>query len=306
MSIATTQNSISRIQKTISDIKVKDAALAKQEASETAKLNRARSEAASSRNQSTITSKNRDCEQALTKLADINLKRAELARQIASQNDSLGRYEDQLTREQETLRKKVAEDEKKQQKIREDAQKKHALEEKKIQQERESHERRLTAEIRSRSFLVSKIHLESNTENLDYDVFISHASEDKIDFARPLAELLQSKGAKVWFDEAVLKWGVSLRRNIDAGLSAAKFGVVILSSNFFKKEWPQRELDGLTAQEVAGGTRILPIWHKVSVDEVRKFSPVLADKIALNTAIYSTEYIADELMKLIRVSSTES
>jgi hypothetical protein len=184
--------------------------------------------------------------------------------------------------------------------------KKHALEEKKIQQERESHERRLTAEIRSRSLLVSKIHLESNTENLDYDVFISHASEDKIDFARPLAELLQSKGAKVWFDEAVLKWGVSLRRNIDAGLSAAKFGVVILSSNFFKKEWPQRELDGLTAQEVAGGTRILPIWHKVSVDEVRKFSPVLADKIALNTAIYSTEYIADELMKLIRVSSTES
>ena len=44
---------------------------------------------------------------------------------------------------------------------------------------------------------------------------------------------------------------------------------------FFKKEWPQKELDGLVALEAQGLSRILPIWHKVSVDEVAHYSPTL-------------------------------
>jgi hypothetical protein len=49
-------------------------------------------------------------------------------------------------------------------------------------------------------------------------LFISHASEDKEDFVRPLAETLQQLGVKVWYDEFTLKVGDSLRRKIDSGL----------------------------------------------------------------------------------------
>lgn len=97
-----------------------------------------------------------------------------------------------------------------------------------------------------------------------------------------------------------MKVGDSLRRNIDAGLASSRFGVVVFSEHFFRKEWPNRELDGLVTREVQGETRILPIWHKVSKDDVARYSPTLADKVALNTSLKAIEEIADELMNMIR------
>jgi len=96
------------------------------------------------------------------------------------------------------------------------------------------------------------------------DVFISHASEDKDVIARPIAEELLRRGRSVWFDEFELTLGDSLRRSIDRGLAESRFGLVILSPSFFAKQWPQRELDGLTTREIAGSTKvILPVWHEV-------------------------------------------
>ncbi|AFP20488.1 toll/interleukin-1 receptor domain-containing protein [Geobacter sulfurreducens] len=54
-----------------------------------------------------------------------------------------------------------------------------------------------------------------------YDAFISHASEDKQDFVRGLAEALRDNNVAVWYDEFTLKVGSSLRRSIDHGLSTA-------------------------------------------------------------------------------------
>jgi hypothetical protein len=77
--------------------------------------------------------------------------------------------------------------------------------------------------------------------------------------------------------------------------------VVVLSKNFLAKEWPQRELDGLVQLEMQGHSRILPIlpiWHEISKDEVTRFSPMLADKLALNTALLTVDEIVTELVKL--------
>jgi hypothetical protein len=71
-----------------------------------------------------------------------------------------------------------------------------------------------------------------------YDIFISHASEDR-EIARPLAEGLQQMGLKVWFDEFTLKIGDKLRESIDNGLTKSNYGVVIVSRNFFLKELAQ-------------------------------------------------------------------
>ena len=69
-----------------------------------------------------------------------------------------------------------------------------------------------------------------------WDVFISHASEDKEGVARPLATMLSERGCRVWLDETEQKLGDSLRAKIDSGLAQSRYGVVILSRSFFSKD----------------------------------------------------------------------
>lgn len=116
-----------------------------------------------------------------------------------------------------------------------------------------------------------------------WDVFISHATEDKEDVARPLAVALQKAGLAVWFDEFSLRMGDSLRSSIDYGLANSRYGVVILSAGFFGRHWPSQELNGLAGREVNGKKVLLPIWHKITVDEVRSYSPMLADRVAVRS-----------------------
>ena len=107
----------------------------------------------------------------------------------------------------------------------------------------------------------------------EWDIFISHASEDKEKFVKPLAVLLNKYGAKVWYDEFTLKLGDSLSRCIDKGLLKSKYGVVIISKAFIEKRWPEYELQSLVTLEMVGkGKRIIPIWYGVSRDEVITFS----------------------------------
>ncbi|CAN5301581.1 hypothetical protein BH20ACT24_BH20ACT24_19360 [soil metagenome] len=132
-----------------------------------------------------------------------------------------------------------------------------------------------------------------------YDVFISHATEDKDEVVRPLAHALQERRISVWYDEFELRIGDSLRRKIDAGIAWSRFGIVVLSPAFFAKGWPQYELDGLVTMAVSGKQVLLPIWHGVSKDEVIRHSPSLADKVALRTADYSIVEMAEEIASVI-------
>jgi TIR domain len=133
-------------------------------------------------------------------------------------------------------------------------------------------------------------------EAAKWDVFVCHASEDKDDFVRPLARGLETRGLKVWFDEFTLTVGDSLRRSIDRGLAGSRFGVVVISPDFLHKEWPQRELDGLVARETGGVKVILPVWHKTTADLIRRYSPTLADKVAVSSA-RGLEHVIAELLR---------
>lgn len=134
----------------------------------------------------------------------------------------------------------------------------------------------------------------------DYDVFISHASEDKASVVTPLANALKEQGLSVWFDIFELRVGDSLRRKIDTGISRSRFGIVVLSPAFFAKGWPQYELDGLVTMAVSGKQVLLPLWHGISKDEVVRQSPSLADKVALRTSDYTIEEIAKEITSVVR------
>lgn len=116
------------------------------------------------------------------------------------------------------------------------------------------------------------------------DCFICHASEDKKDVARPLAEALRRRNYSVWFDEYEITLGDGLRGKIDQGLAESHFGAVILSKRFFEKEWTQRELDGLAAREtIDGKKRILPVWHGIDAFYLTQKSPTLADRAAVKS-----------------------
>ena len=118
------------------------------------------------------------------------------------------------------------------------------------------------------------------SEGEEWDVFISHASEDKDDFVRPLAEGLRGHDLRVWYDEFTLKVGDRLRESIDRGLGQSRFGVVVLSQHFFSKKWPRNELDGLVTREGSGPDLILPVWHNVTREQVEEFSPILTGRFA--------------------------
>ncbi len=133
----------------------------------------------------------------------------------------------------------------------------------------------------------------------EYDVFISHASEDKDEVVRPLAQALKNEGLSVWFDEFELRIGDSLRRKIDKGLANSKFGIVVLSKDFIRKGWTNYELDGIITKSVSGEQIVLPIWHNITKKEVLDFSPSLADKLARNTSSYTVEEIAIEIAEVI-------
>jgi hypothetical protein len=119
---------------------------------------------------------------------------------------------------------------------------------------------------------------------MKYDLFISHASEDKELFVDRLALALRNDCYRVWFDTFALRPGRSLRRSIDEGLVGSAVGVVVLSPNFFKKEWALRELDALTFQETSNGKLVIPIWLNLTRTDIARIAPLLLDRIAIDAA----------------------
>jgi hypothetical protein len=139
-----------------------------------------------------------------------------------------------------------------------------------------------------------------NRNTYEWDGYIYHVSEDKDYPARSLSKLLQTQGLRVSIDNQELTIGDSLRRKIDDGLANSRFGIVILSKNFFKKEWPQKELDALVSREDGKDKFIFLIWDRVTHSDIRKFSPLLADKAAyrLDDGI---KIVVREILKVLKV-----
>ena len=135
----------------------------------------------------------------------------------------------------------------------------------------------------------------------EYDVFVSHAWEDKGDFVDGFVGELRNLGIKVWYDTSEIKWGDSMRKRIDDGLKKSRFGVAVLSPNYIRegKYWTKAELDGLFQLDSIGGKVLLPVWHNLTKKEVMEYSPIIASKLAMNTASMTPKEIAEELKKLL-------
>ncbi|MEK4879507.1 MULTISPECIES: TIR domain-containing protein [Paenibacillus] len=290
MSISMINSNINRTNKDIADLQKKIADEKKTEAQLHTKIVQVEKSINKNTSASMYKSKMDQISRHSNDIARSSSKQADWSKKLASKQADLNKYTEQLSREQ-------AEENKKQM----DAQKK-------IQKEQLEYQKNITKELEAQKKAIQ----ESNTltriapviesreeEQVKYDVFISHASEDKEDFVRPLADELVKLGVNVWYDEFSMKWGDSLRRSIDMGLANSKYGVIVLSTSFINKRWPAYEVDGLVAREIEGEKVILPIWHKVTKSEVMRYSPTLADKIAMNSSIDEISDIAAQLKSML-------
>jgi hypothetical protein len=282
MSIDSTRNNISRIEKEIARLEKQLSDEVKKESDKNKKLIQIEKSINKNTSLSSLRSKQNQMVTAQNDISKIVKKKADISKKIADKNSQKTRYQNQLDREVKSERNRQE------------------LADKRRQHDELRHQQQITEELRKQKELSqATIDSDKSSDSKEHDFFISHASEDKDSFVRPLAEKLIDLGLNVWYDEFNLKIGDSLRRSIDNGLKSSKFGIVVLSSSFFAKNWTQYELDGLVTKEMYGVKVILPIWHKVSKDEVVSYSPTLADKVALNTSIMSIDDIANELKMLI-------
>jgi TIR domain len=130
-------------------------------------------------------------------------------------------------------------------------------------------------------------------------VFISHASEDKADVARPIAEGLEAAGWTVWLDQYELTVGDSLFQRINHGLARSRCGIVVLSESFFAKHWPKQELDALAAKESASGAKvILPVWHGIDEHYLAREAPMLAGRLGVSTH-KGIPYVVEQLTRAL-------
>lgn len=228
--------------------------------------------------QSQINSLNEEMSKLQTKIADVEKR---IAQKRVDENKAFQQYQTELDRENKKMQQE-------QKKITDSYQKR-------INELSTTLNRSIQAQVQPVSTLYSQIQ-EDATE---YDVFISHAHEDKESFVNPFVDELKKRGVKVWYDNDEIRWGDSLRAKIDSGLKHSHFGIVVISRSFIKKGWTNHELDGLFNLEMTQGKTILPIWHDITKTEVQNFSPSLAGKMAISTALMTPAEIADELVKLL-------
>lgn len=131
-----------------------------------------------------------------------------------------------------------------------------------------------------------------------YDVFISHANKDKLDYVDSLHLTLKKLGINIFYDSEVLSWGDNWKQVILEGTEKSEFAIIVISEQFFGREWTEKELDEfLTRQNESGQKIILPLLHNISIDELKRHYPDLGDIQSIKSESYDADGIAILLAK---------
>ncbi len=136
------------------------------------------------------------------------------------------------------------------------------------------------------------------------DLFISYVAADK-PAAQELADKLRQNGLSVTFVKLGL--GDSLTYRIEQGFRKGKYGVLILSPNFFKKPWPRSELDktAVIDREFDEQSRLIPVWHQITQADIARYSPEMARRAGVSTEA-GMDAVAAELLETIRPEEISS
>lgn len=132
-----------------------------------------------------------------------------------------------------------------------------------------------------------------------YDVFLSHANKDKVSFVDDLKRSFDKLGINIFYDKDSLLWGDSNKERIMRGIACCDFAVIVISNNFFGRDWTERELhELLSRQDKRGNKLILPILYNVSRRSMVKHYPQLDD---IQYIISDGTDVSDITIQLARV-----
>lgn len=310
MSLSTDRSALTRLSKEVADLRSKESGEQKKIADAQRKMNSALDSArrASSSNLAKTYMNTVDREGRAFQKSQDDLSR--YSAQTATKTKDIARLQERISKEEEADRKRAAQADDKRRRDDETKRKAAADQQKRaedaaagtarvMQQKIEALETQISQFLETEAFNTGRfVPTVPEGETEVYDVFISHASEDKDEFVRELARKSRDAGLRVWYDEFSIGWGDGLREKIDQGLRGSYFGVAVLSPHFFAKPWTSYELDGLVERTLSGRGRLLPIWHRVTKDDVAAKSPSLANRLALNTSLLTSDDIVTELVKL--------
>ena len=145
----------------------------------------------------------------------------------------------------------------------------------------------------------------STVSRKQYDVFISHANKDKSDYVDLLYLTMKRLGVNIFYDSEVLSWGDNWKQVILDGTNTSEFAIIVISENFFDREWTERELhEFLNRQNLNGQKIVLPLLHNISLDDLRNKYPELADIQVIESKNFSREEVAilfaKELIKRLK------
>ena len=126
-----------------------------------------------------------------------------------------------------------------------------------------------------------------------YDVFLSHASKDKLTYVEELKQTLDILGVQVFYDKDTIEWGDAWKQKIYEGLEKSEFAIMVISENFFDREWTELELKELLERQNEEGQKlILPILHNITPEQLKAKYPIVADIQAIESKNNSYEKIA--------------
>lgn len=297
MTLSSDRSTEARLQKEINGLQAKQTAELKKVAQATKKQNAAHASAARATSPASVKSYLSQAEREAKNIERAHDQAANIASDISRKSDELLRVRKRVTDGEEKLRKDQAKALENQRKSDEKARKQLQADNSKLAKDLDDLKHQLTAAIEAQAADTQPFIVEiAEGRATPYDFFISHASADKKDFVDDLVKQAEAAGLDVWYDGNVLAWGDSIRQKIDDGLRRSYFGVVVLSPNFFSRPWTEYELDAIIQRDLSGRGRILPIWHRLSRDDVEKYAPALAGRLALPTSNYSTRQIVNELL----------
>lgn len=140
--------------------------------------------------------------------------------------------------------------------------------------------------------------LEPKIARKKYDVFISHANKDKLSYVNDLNKVIKQLGINVFYDTDVLSWGDDFKQVLLTGTAESEFAIIVISKNFFGREWTERELNEFLARQNANGQKIiLPLLYGITVNELKSQYPTLGNIQAIKSSDYSKSQIAILLAK---------
>src|SRR5690349_15231336 len=117
----------------------------------------------------------------------------------------------------------------------------------------------------------------SDSQDFPFDVFLSHASEDK-EAVKALARSLGTVGIKAWIDAEQMPPGAIIDAEVAEGLDQSRHLLTWITDAWVKKVYPRWEV-GIFSTSDQCGRKLIPIL-RTSWD-IKRLGPEVSRRVAL-------------------------